>query len=291
MLRTQEQLKIQQSALESTKKQLEITQALVEAGRQARVDLIQNEAAVANRKVDLLGAENQFKEAQLRLLQVLDIERNYQPVAVAELAVEKLVPLKPSELMQVALDKNPSYLISQIDIEIAQLNLLLAEDNRRWDLSFQVDYSNYLDNNDYNDSDLSVSLNLGRQFGNLELNRDVVSRRVQLQQAENATQEARSDLDIQLTNSIRDVNFRITEVELARLAVELSRQQLQNEQEKLRLGRSRIIDIVQLQDELIGTQTQELDAVIAYLNAVTNLEATTGNTLERLSGMTERVGL
>jgi outer membrane protein TolC len=281
LVQAQEELKIQQQALESAKRQLEITQAFIDAGRLARVDLIQNQTAVANREVDLLAAQNRLQEAQLQLLQTLDLEQNLELIALDTPKVEKSALPSPTEILKLALANNPNYLNASLDIEIAQLNLSLAKDNRRWDLSLNISYDNNLNSIREDSSEFTGSLNLNREFfGNLRLKREAIRSQIVLQQNQNNLEEARATLEIQVQNSIREVNFRLTEVEQAKRATQLSQQQLENEREKLRLGRGSIIDAIRFEEDLVNAANRELNAIIAYLNALTRLEQTIGTTLE-----------
>ena len=281
LVQAQEELKIQQQALESAKRQLEITQAFIDAGRRARVDLISNETAVANREVDLLAAQNRLQEAQLQLLETLDIKQNLELIALETPKVEKSALPSLNESLELAFTNNPSYLSTSLDIKIAQLNLSLAEDNKRWDLSLNVSYDNNLNSVREDISEFIGSLNLSREFfGNLQLERDAIRSQIILQQNQNNLEEARATLTIQIRNSIREVNFRLTEVEQAKRATQLSQQQLENEREKLRLGRGSIIDSIRFEDDLVNAANRELNAIIAYFNALTRLEQTIGTTLE-----------
>ena len=281
LVQAQEELKIQQQALESAKRQLEITQAFIDAGRRARVDLISNETAVANREVDLLAAQNRLQEAQLQLLETLDIKQNIELIALETPKVEKSALPSLNESLKLAFTNNPNYLSTSLDIKIAQLNLSLAEDNKRWDLSINVGYDNNLNSFREDTSEFIGSLNLRREFfGDLQLERDAIRSQTRLQQNQNNLEEARSTLKIQVENSIREVNFRLTEVEQARRATQLSQQQLENEREKLRLGRGSIIDSIRFEDDLVNAANRELNAIIAYFNALTRLEQNIGTTLE-----------
>ena len=281
LVQAQEALKIQQQALASAQRQLEITEAFIDAGRQARVDLIPNQTAVANRRVDLLAAQNRLQEAQLQLLQTLDLKQNLELIALEIPQVVKPALPSATEILQLAFTNNPNYLNTSLDIEIAQLNLSLAEDNKRWDLDLNVSYDNNLNSISEDSSEFSSSLNLNREFfGDLRLEREVIRSQILLQQNRNTLAESQATLEIEVQNSIREVNFRLTEVEQAKQATQLSQQQLENEREKLRLGRGSIIDVIRFEEDLVNAANRELNAIIAYLNALTRLEQTTGTTLE-----------
>ena len=281
LVQAQEALKIQQQALESAKRQLEITQAFIDAGRQARVDLIPNQTVIANRQVDLLAAQNRLQEVQLQLLQTLDLKQNLELIALEIPQVVKPALPSATEILQLALTNSPNYLNTSLDIEISHLNLSLAEDNQRWNLDLNVSYDNNLNSIREDSSEFSSSLNFNRAlFGDRRLEREVIRSKILWQQNQNALTESRATLEIEVQNSIREVNFRLTEVEQAKRATQLSRQQLENEQEKLRLGRGSIIDVIRFEEDLVNAANRELNAVIAYLNALTRLEQTIGTTLE-----------
>ncbi|NEQ17982.1 MAG: TolC family protein, partial [Moorea sp. SIO3E2] len=124
---------------------------------------------------------------------------------------------------------------------------------------------------------------LKRELGNLSLEQAVERSNIQLQQANNNLQEARETLEIEINNRIRDVKFHLRQIQVARQARELSEQQLQNEREKLRLGvrGTRLIDVLDFENDLVQAKNRELNARIDYLRALTRLEQTVGITLDR----------
>jgi len=285
LLRAQEQLKIGQLALESAKRQLEITKAFVEAGRRAPVDIVEAEANVANREVDLLANENGLKAARSNLIEILDIDRNQKLVAGETPDLESPTSLEPSQLLQVALVNNPDYLRSQLRNSTAKFDLLLAEDRARSDLNLNIGYSLNSGNNIDNTTDLRAGLTFSRDFGRQrqEEKQDVNRRRINLQKTQIDLQEARESLEIEVKDRIRDIEVDLRRVELARKARELSEQQFENEREKLRLGvqGTRLVDVLNSEDELVRARNRELDAIISYLDDLTRLEQTLGITLKR----------
>ncbi len=283
LLQAQENLKIQQLSLETTRRQLEVIQALIEAGRRARSELVQSETNIANRQVSLLSAQNQLEEARLNLIEILDLDRNLQIIASEIPDIEQNIALDKERLGQVALAKNPEFLQSVKRVEIAQLDLLLAEDEERWDLGINFTYGlNSSNTNNDDTNNWRAGLTLTREFGDLEREQAVERAQVDLKITNNEFIEARESLAIELNNRLRDVEFNLKQVEIARRARELSEQQLANEREKLKLGvrGTRIIDIVNFENDLVEAKNQEVNAIIDYFNAITLLEQTLGTTLE-----------
>ncbi len=276
LLRAQERLKIEQLSLKSAQEILEINQALIAAGRLAPVEIIQSQTAIANRQVSLVAAQNSLQSTKLALLQVLDIEQNTNVVA-AEVPKASPVTLDQNKLRQLALLNQPEYLQAQLNQNIAKLNLLEAENNRRWDLGLNISYDNTGNNAT---PDVRAGLTFSKTLGDLTVEQTFQRSRVNLLQTENNLNEQRESLDIQLTDGIRDVNLSFKQVELAGQARESSEKQLEIEREKQRLGRgSGVFEIVSLENSLVEARNAELNATIEYLNALTNLDKTVGTTL------------
>jgi outer membrane protein len=106
LIQAQERLKIEISSLEIAQQQVENTQILIDAGRRARVDIIPVKARVANQEVNLLEAENNLKQRQLDLLEVLDIYPSIVVMASDIQAVEgQRVDFE--DIKEKALEKSP----------------------------------------------------------------------------------------------------------------------------------------------------------------------------------------
>ncbi|MEG5037846.1 MULTISPECIES: TolC family protein [unclassified Microcoleus] len=282
LIKAQEQVKISQSSLESARQQLEINQVLIEAGRVAKVEIFTSEKAVADREGTVLASEEQLKKARLALLQVLDLDRNLNIIAREDAAVQTN-PLDFSNILPLALSNSPDYLQGQLDREIAKYQLLVAENKRKWKLDVNASYNNNATNLSDSSSDLRAGLVLTREFGNREIERDFQNSRVKLLQAENNLKEYNQKLEVEVRNAIRDINLNLKQVELAQKSRELAQKQLEIERGKRKLGvessRS-IIDIVTFQKDLIEAKNAELNARIAYFNALTNLDKIIGTTLD-----------
>ncbi|MFH7026251.1 MAG: TolC family protein [Heteroscytonema crispum UTEX LB 1556] len=146
----------------------------------------------------------------------------------------------------------------------------------RWDLNLDAGLTNAT-----NDSaDMKVGLSLTRKIGDLSIEQKFERSRVNLLKAQNSLEDSRETLEIQVTDRIRDINLSLSQLELARNETQLSERQLAIEQEKLKLGRSNTLDIISLQNALAQARNNELNATIAYLNALTNLDQILGTTLQ-----------
>jgi outer membrane protein TolC len=276
LIRAQERVKIEQLSLKNAQDSLEINQALIQAGRLAPVDIIQNQTDIANRKVSLLSAQNDLESKRLALLSILDIDKNTD-IEAETISSVKPVALDIDKLRKIVFSTQPGYLQAQFSVDQDKLNLMLAEDNKRWDLNLNAT----LLNNINQPTDARVGLSLTRNFGDLTLDQTFKRTQVELQKSENTLKDLQTKLDIDLQDGVRNANLSYKQLELAQQATQLSQQQLEIEQEKLKLGKgSGVFQLIRLQNELAQARNTELDATIGYLNALTNLDKFLGTTLQ-----------
>jgi outer membrane protein TolC len=280
LVRAQEQVEIERLSLQRAKELLEINRVLIEAGRRAPIEMVQSQTNVANQEVRVLEAENDLESRQLALIEILDIDQQTKITAIEQLEIEEAELPKEQELIDLAYQNRPDFLQALLALEIAEFDLLLAEDNRRWDLDLEASYISGLRTDTEDTNDLRAGLNLSREFGDRTLQRDLETSRVNILQEQNRLEDLRETIKIEVRDRIRDVNLLRRQVELARTAKELSAQKLANERELLKLGRSSIAEIVRFQEDLVEATNAELNAKINYLNALTQLDRTVGITLD-----------
>ncbi len=282
LIQAQERLKIEMSSLKIARQQVENTQALIDAGRRARVDIIPVKTRVANQEVNLLEAENSLRQRQFNLLEVLDIDPSVIIIASDIQAVEPQL-FAVEEIKEVALENRPDYLSAKLNIEKAKFALKVAENQRKWNIDLEASVSHDPAPNIIEErTEFRAGLNLTKNLGDRSLERDFKQRQVELLQAENNLNEEIQQIVIDVENSIREVQENFRRVELARRATELAEEQLSNQEQRVKLGVSNtsIVDLVQFQEALGQARNDELNAKIEYLNALTDLEQTIGTTLE-----------
>ncbi|MGF1491192.1 MAG: TolC family protein [Microcoleaceae cyanobacterium] len=282
LLEAQERLVIARNSLASAEQQVEDTQVLIDAGLRAQIEIITAERSVADQQVILLNAESSVKQQQLELLEILDLSDDLNLVAIEVPEIE-FQALEFERVQQIALENQPDYLSSQLEVQRAKLDLLIAENDRRWniDLSASIDH-NPAGNIFERSTDFRAGIEFRKTLGDLNLERDFQRSRVDLLQAENNFQEATQQVNIEVEDRLREVNDSYDRVQLAQEVTRLAAQELANEEEKFRLGvdGTSILELVRLRDNLERTRNDELNAKIRYLNALTNLDQVIGTTLD-----------
>ncbi|MCP9295466.1 MAG: TolC family protein [Planktothrix agardhii LY1] len=284
LLKAQEQVKIDLQALENAKKTVENTQFLIDAGRKPRADLITVQSQVADREIVLLSSRNNLKQTRLNLLGLLDIDEDVNIIASDNLEIQPPI-LDIDQIRQSSLEHQPSYLTAKLNLEDAKTKLIVAENNRRWNIDLQtVVKHNPAPYSDDDQTEFSTGLTFSKTLGDRSLEREFQRSRVNVLQAENNLKEAIQKVNTDVTTNLQDIELNFKQVELTRRATELADLQLRNQVDKIKLGLpgATLLDLVQFQSELNTAKNRELNAKIEYLNALTNLEKSQGITLDTL---------
>ena len=283
LARAQEALRIQQLSLSNQRQQLEFVQVLVNAGRRARADLVEVEANIASTQTQLIVARNALEQAKSDLLNLLDIEERLDIVVPQKLIeefkagaipVENLNALTLNRLLKIAYTNRPEYLQAKSSIQSAELDLLVARDNKRFGLDLQVS-ANLGDN-----SQMSTGISLTRVFEDQSLETAFQQNRVDLLKRQNDLARSTDDIQIEVESRLRDVNSSRERTTAARRARELAERRLEVTRERFRLGREDIFQVVSLQNAVVTAQNEEVNAKIDFLDAVTLLDQAIGVTLD-----------
>ncbi|MEL6780118.1 MAG: TolC family protein [Cyanobacteria bacterium J06597_16] len=284
LIQSQEAVAIQADALERRRQQFEIVDALVEAGRRARIDLIDSERSIAEAELGLQNTINQLSQANTDVLNLIGAEKIVQFV-VPDNAIEQLFEsatlrvgnFQLDELITLAYEIRTDYQKALSQVEVNDLDLLLARDNRRWDLDLR---STARVGDDL--SQLTTGLELRRTFGDESLNTAVQRSQTSILQQQNTLAQLTESIRNEITDRLRDVNSGLAQVESAQRATEATELQLQITKEKFKLGRegATLFDITQQEENLVNAQNEELRSRIDVLNSIAELEQAVGITLE-----------
>ena len=284
LVRNQEAVVIQAQALERRRQQFEIVNALVEAGRQARVDLIDSERSIAEAELGLQDASNQLSQANTDLLNLIGAETRLRFVApenaISQLfdsAASRVSKFQLDQLIETAYQMRPDYQQAKANIEVEDLGLLLAEDDQRWRLDWQSSARLGSDA-----SQTTTGLQFTRTFGDESLDTAVERSRTNVLQRQNTLAQLAETIGNQVTDRFGDVNSGLAQVRLAQQATEAAQLQLQVTKEKFKLGRDGItlFDISQQEEALVNAQNTELQARISFINSIAELDKSVGLTLD-----------
>lgn len=284
LLRSQEQLAIAQEALKRTQSLLEVNKALINAGRMAEFEIVQTQAEIAVQELGVEEAHNQLHLNRLALLHLLALDLS-TPVHASEIPEAFRVTIDQQQALRLAEAQQPQYLSTLLASQQADLSLLLAKDQKRWDVSLiaganqlHARYDNAIGSGRTWDSYAGVQLEI--PIGDLSSRQAEVHARINVEAQEINLSDARQELERAVNNAVRELNTRWRQYEIAQRATELSRRKLDIEREKLNAGRSSNFQILSFESDMRGAENARLSALIAYLNVQTQLDLILGMTLD-----------
>lgn len=269
------QVEIAETALRRAETQLQATEALISAGRVAQREAVRARVTVATRELSLTQARNRLDAANFRLLDILELASTVRIHPLEKLKVARS-PATFESVFEEALSQRPDYLQSGLLIQIARINLAVAKNNILPDLSLGFELSD----TDPGRKDAQVRLDLAIPFNDRFRDLDRLRARNELRKAERNQLELRESIDVSVRQVVNDAEVGLRLTELARDARQLAEQNLAVEQEKFGHGLSTSFEVSSSEDELVQAEQAEVDAIIRYLDVLTQLDYISGATLD-----------
>lgn len=299
LLQVQDQLSLSQEALERSKSLLATNHTLVESGRLAASEIVQTEADLANQQVTFLVAQQQRNSAQIALLQLLAMDLHTNVVASDRLQPMH-VTVDLDQATEIALRNRMDYLAQQRALEQDRQALIVAENNRLWDVSvtgglqyqhtsaaggtFQVQTPSGTTSTVIVPSQPglsgSVGVHLRIPLDDFTLEQGEVQARTAVRTAATQLEDLNQAVHAQVRDVVQTVELSWRQVEASHTARELAEKTVSLEREKLKVGRASNFEVLTFDANLRSAESQELSAGISYLNALTILDQQLGTTLD-----------
>lgn len=294
------QLQVAEESLDLARQLHEQNKIRVEVGTLAPLELVQSEAGVASRQVDIIRARAAVGDRADVLRQLLNLERDGElwqlPIAPTSDPIAESFEVDVDEAIDMALKERPelrgkqlSLLNQQLDVEyFQQQKLPRLEFNGRYGLNGlggdlterdfftgeilrqqQGDYGDALDQMVEGDFDgWRLALNLAVPIQNR-------TARAQAAIAEVAYERGRTeleDLELQIVTEVRRVaralGAAVEAVESAAVSRRLEERNYEAEQKRYENGMSTSFQVLQIQEDLSEARSRYVLAVAAYRRAL-----------------------
>lgn len=171
------------------------------------------------------------------------------------LALDLSTPIRASDTLQVtrleidqataikvAQAKQPQYLSTLLQSEQAQINLLVAKDRARWDVSLVAGANQQRNQHKIEGStrvwDSYAGLKLEIPIGDMSIRQGKFNAQSMVEQQQLLQEEAQIDLTRQITDAVRGLNTQWRQLEISQRVMDLSKRKLAIENDKLNAGRS-----------------------------------------------------
>lgn len=290
----QEQIRIFTNSLNLAQQQLDETQERVNIGKLAPTEIAAAQAELALRREDLIDARSALVKIRLRLLQLISPGKAdlwQRDVVSIDLPAEPNIRLDTVENhVALALRMRPDLNQARLAIQRNDLDLVRTKNG----LLPQMDLFILLGKTGYADSfGNSVGNMFGRSYEALAgatfqipaLNRQAradydrasITHQQVLESLANVEQLAQLDVRVAYEEVLRSRE----QISATAATRQYQEEKVRAESEKFRVGKSTSLLVAQAQRDLVGSQINEVQAVVAYLIALIDLQRLEGSLLIR----------
>jgi outer membrane protein TolC len=272
--------------------QLALTHRQIDAGLMPPSDLISAEATLAQRSLQLLGAEQDIEQASDRLRGILNLPRDQWARPILPLDVPRFVAevSRPEDMLAIAIKHRPELAQLELDLQAQVLAVRKADNDQLPQIDLGVTASLIGQDSRYPGAlqdigradapGYTVLLNmawtpLGRATGAAaEIER--ARQRIAVVRRDQTLQ----DVWLAVRDAVRTQQSAALQVAAAARFRELSTRSLEVEQRKFLNGTSSNFVVAQRQEELANAQLSELTAVLGHKKATAALLRSTGRLLD-----------
>ena len=296
LIYAQENVKVQQEALILAQTQLDQDQQRMQIGTLAQLDVQQVKAQVATSKANLIAAQNTLSVDENALKNLLTDnfaewhDTRIQPTATLT-ATMQLFDLQDS--WNKGMTERPDLL--QARLNVAQQGIQLKFDYNQLFPSLDLIGSYGYNGSGGNFGDTFNSINqanqpfwyYGAQFSmplsNVGARNTYKAGKVTLKQLLLQLKQLEQTIMVDIDNAVKQAQSSYESVQATQQARVYAEAALDAEQRKYAVGKSTTFTVLQLQNNLTAARSQEIRSLADYNEALANLAAKEGSTLERNS--------
>jgi len=286
-----EQLAVRRFSLALAERLFDEAKTRRDTGVATDLDVLQAEVGVANAQRSLILAEQAVKDRQDALLALIGQFELDAPLGTVRFRdPESALPVFASSL-QMAKQNQPDFLSSQAAIEQYRIDLKLAKDSAKPDLSVGAAVGlngvNGSGSDAFNDAldpqsnswqvDLSLQYPWGRKADKARERQSLSA----LSREQTRLRLIEQNIEVQVRSAVRSVEANTESVRIAALASALSQKQYELEKAKFDAGLSTSRRVLEAQDDLETARVNELQARVNLSSAVSALHRLEGSSLQR----------
>lgn len=298
--------KVAQQNLDLARESLRNDRARVDVGLMAPVDIVGSEASVADREDSLILAEGNVARATDALRQyILDPARpDYWTVTIVPTDTINAEPrqIDVEAAVKVALENRSDLISARKSLEINRTTLDVLHNATLPNLDFRVNYqgtgtagtqfkysqedfvnpvssttkgfgSAIGDAFGYVQPAWTYSLNFGYPIGRSDTKANYARTQLQMRQLEIQLRESELGVALQVRDAARQVETSFKRVQTSRASLQAQEKRLEAEQKRFEVGTSDTFRLFQVQRDVALARVNELQAMLAYSQALITFEA------------------
>ncbi|MEE8210157.1 MAG: TolC family protein [bacterium] len=302
-----EDLKVKKRSLRLAQDLLERNKIQVRVGTLAPIEIVQAEAAVAEREKDVIVAQDALKDVEDKLKKFLNLfdDPEQRDATIVPIDRPSFSP-QPVDLKQAiadALAHRPDYARAKLGVEKAEINLRAARNQLLPQLDFvgeggysanQGNLGNAADDiTDTENRHWSLGVELSVPMSNRKAKAEYTKAALELRQARVQLKNLEQAILVQVPDvvrvldedrlgvreAVRQIETNIKRVQATRATRVLVEQKLDAEEKKLEVGISTNFQVLEFQKDMAVAESNETKAIIDYNKSLINLERAKGTIL------------
>ncbi|HWM94201.1 MAG TPA: TolC family protein [Thermoanaerobaculia bacterium] len=306
-----DQLIVAQESLNLARELHDRNRIQVEVGTMAPLEMVQSEAAIAEREEGIITAQSAVGDSEDQLRRLLNLPEGEVWGTEIRPATDPTIqhtPIDVDAAIQTALAERPELRSQQLDIEQARIESQFARNQERPTLDLDVSYGYAGAGGDliirdedtgeiiqiipggYGDAiDQVTGLDFTGwtaqlTFGFPLQNRGARAARaiadIDLERAQTALEDARDGIITEVRGAARRVETAAKQIDAARASRVFQERNLDAERKRYENGMSTSFQITQIQEDLTQARSREVNSVVNYRTALAEYQRVVGRLLE-----------
>jgi outer membrane protein len=285
-------LDVAKTSLELAQNLLEEVQYRIRVGKLASLEVFKAEAEVAERQELLIRARKAVSDTEDMLREVMNLNDWDREIVPAEVPPEPGRPMDLGEALQLAFERRPDYrralLESSNKVELrkfyenqkkSQLDLVASVSSNSVDDHFQnVPWSAI----PLESSSWSAGLNYSKPLGGREAEGQYIRAMSEESRSRVLIEVMAQRVRLQVREALRNVNVAIESVGATAVTRLAADRRLRAEEEKFKVGKATLNDVLEFQAEFAGTLSSEKRSRADYAIALAKLAQQTGTLLDNI---------
>lgn len=291
-----EQLAVAEESLALAREFHERNRIQVEVGTLAPLELVQSEAAIAERDEDIIRSQAALGDAADELRRLLNLPPGQLwdlPInATTEPETEERFAVDVEEAVRTAFEERPELQQQQFQLEQNQINAAYFRNQKRPRLDLAVNYGPSAGSQEslsdvYSElfgldlTGWSTSLVFAYPLQNRSARAQSAVADLSVDRAETEVEILMDQIRTEVRQAARRVDTAAKQIEAARASVRFQERNLDAERKRYENGMSTSFEITQIQEDLTLARSREVNATIAYRTALTAYYRATGTLLEQ----------
>lgn len=257
------------------------TNELMKAQKAARVDLLRTEVRLADIEQQLLQERNVFNIQRFVLASLLGCDAETKAVDTKGQLTLGDLPAGLERGLTFALTNRQDYQSLSSRVGAQRKRLDVAKSGRLPEVSFRASYGSRWDSDNFDEDNEVGSVGIFAEIPLFEggrINAGIRRERSRLRAHEEALRKLKLQIQVEVETAVSNIESTRARVGVTEKAVEMAKESLRIEREKYGFGKGAIVDVLDAQSALLGSQMNYYRALADHNTAIAQFRMAIGET-------------